>query len=457
MTASVRRRAGGSARAGRQWKSGRCLRIGVVIDGTIVQERLMSPGAKVTIGSDPSCTVVLHGGPRKHTLLESRTGGGGRLLARDGMRGKVSAAGGIDAFSGKAVRRLGPLDKGKIRLGDATVLFQFVRTPPTPAARRRTRFGAWNWSAVDWIFMAVILLSGLVHTAAFVWVNSKPPPTTAAMREVVDHFVTLAAESKTPPEVAEAEPDGEGPEVADEDPEPDPEPEPEPESEPATDDGGDGAADAEPAPIETPEERRARLLSEVEGLGVLGTTLDKPGTRYADLLADAGNIDGDVRDAVLASADRGLARPDEDVGLRSGGGDDSVVGAGELKKAGGGDGGTVEKESVVVITTDPGDDWTPPPTPGTSYDVPGQLKRYMGRFKGCYEKVIKDGAEIEGKLVLSWTIEIDGSVADVHVESDSTGSDELRSCVVRGLRRAVLGVPPDIIDVEAYPLVFSRQ
>ncbi len=81
-----RRRAGGSARAGRQWKGGRCLRIGVVVGGTIVEERLLSPGAKVTIGSDPSCTVVLHGGPRKHTLLESRQGGGGHPHSRAGMR-----------------------------------------------------------------------------------------------------------------------------------------------------------------------------------------------------------------------------------------------------------------------------------------------------------------------------------------------------------------------------------
>lgn len=467
MRASNTGAARGTARPGRHWKTGRCLRIGVVVGGRIVEERLLSPGGKVTVGSDASNTVVVRTALRKFTLIETRDGGGGQIHLAGPMGGKITrgkdvvtlaeAAG--PARRGRRTARLGPLDRGKIKVGDTTVLFQFVRTPPTPARNRASkRFGGWRWEAVDWLFLAVILLSGLVHTAGLMWVESQPPPTTVAMREIQDIFIKMIEVPTPAPEpeaaVAESDAEGDGPEA----PEPVPEPAPAP---PDPDPGpvAQGDPNPDPEPIETPEQRRARLEAEVQ-IGLIGAidAYDRPGARrIEDMLADAGSLDADVGRAVAEAGAGARARDEGDrFGLRGGSALDGVVGGGDLEVAGGGEGGAVQKDAVEIVTAVDVPPWTPPETDG-SYDIPGQMKRYLGRFKQCYEKQIKEDDSLQGKLVLSWTLDLHGRPYGVEVESNSTGSAALADCVVRRLSKVTLTSPGEEIDVIGYPLVFSRQ
>jgi len=464
MRASNTGVARGSARAGRHWKSGRCLRIGVVVGGRIVEERLLSPGGNVTVGSDAKNTVVVRGAPRKFTLIETRDGGGGRIHLLGPMRGKITRGPEVvsldDASAassrGRRTVRLGPLDRGKVRVGDTTLLFQFVRTPPTPArGRSAKRFGGWRWETVDWLFLSVILLSGLIHTAGVMWVESQPPPTTVAMREIQSHFIKMIERPTPPPapETAVADGDGEGAKT--------PAPEAEVEPPPSAPEVAVAAPpDSDPEPIETPEEREARLTSEVEGIALLGAiaAYDKPGARrIADLFAD-GAFSDDVREAVALAGDgRGRARRNGDErGLRGGSAHDGVVGGGDLAIAGGDHGGDVQKESLEIVTDVEVVDWDPPES-GGSYDVRGQMKRFLGRFKQCYEKEIKNDVDLQGKIVLSWTIDTDGRPYAIDVEANTTRSAALEACIVRRLQRATLKSPGDEIDVLGYPLVFSRQ
>ncbi len=449
MRASNTGAARGTARPGRHWKTGRCLRIGVVVGGRIVEERLLSPGGKVTVGSDATNTVVVRAAPRKFTLIETREGGGGQIHLVGPMRGKITRGQDVVTLAdaagatrrGKKTARLGPLDRGKVKVGDTTVLFQFVRTPPTPARNRNVkRFAGWRWDTVDWLFLAVILLSGLFHTAMVMWVESQPPPTTVAMREIQDVFIKMIEIPPAPePEVEIADNDGDGPETAKPDkPEPDPEPAPV-----AANPAPAAQADPDPEPIETAEERRARLEEEVQ-IGLIGAidAYDRPGARrIEDMLADAGSLDADVGRAVAEAGNGARVREDGDsFGLRGGSAHDGVVGGGELEIAGGGDGGSVQKEAVDVEVDVEDAPWTPPET-GGSYNIPGQMKRYLGRFKQCYEKQIKDDDSLQGKLVLSWTLDLDGRPYGIEVDSNSTGSAALATCVVRRLSKVVLKSP----------------
>jgi hypothetical protein len=440
-----------------------------VYDGRIVEERLIPPGRPVTVGSDPGCTVVVARAPRRFTLIETRPGAE-VLHFTAGMRGKIARAGEVSTLEGlladggaRRGRRRSSMSlhhdhRGKVRVGDTTILFQFIRTPPMPAKRRpQRRFGAWHWGIVDWIFLAVLLLSGLIHTAALIWIESQPPPSTEAMRQLQDRFITLYVR---PPE---ADPIPEPTALPDDllaaASVPEPTADPEPEGVAPASDVSDTAGPIVEAP-ETAEERLARLEEDVADEGILaliGTTGDsKTKHRVEDLLAD-GTI-GDAQHDALVASRVGYGRSDGAFGPRAGGGGDDPVSVGDLQDADSGvEGGRAIKESVTITGTTTTGDWKPAPGTTTSYDVHTQMRRYLGRMRACYEKQLKHDPDLAGKIVLSWTVEADGELSTVTVENDSTGSADLRSCVTRRLEAVRFAPPPYELDVEGYPLLFDRQ
>ncbi len=462
----------GPARAGRSASNNRLnlitrsLRIGVVYDGRIVQEQLIPPGSPVTVGSDPGCTIVIARTARRFTLIETRRGKE-VFHFTDGMRGKIAQGGRIRTLDrlvtdGRAQRgrtrntmRLRHEHRGKVRIGDTTVLFQFVRTPPMPAGRRGpSRFGAWQWGQVDWLFLAIIMLSGLLHTAGMIWIEGQPPPTREQARDALeDRFVRYVPPAPIPeatPEPVELEQD-----VLAATPEPTTS-EVEPGDDPSA--GGAPGQDTEAPPPETEEERLARLTGEVEQTGLLALigTAGKSSTQMQveDLLAD-GNL-GEAQHDAIARARVGGERNDGLTGLRGGSATDGLAGSMEMAEVIGTDGGRVIKESVELVGTAETGTWEEPEE-STDYDVRKQMKRYLGQMKRCYEKELKGDPDLTGKVTLSWTIQTDGDLAAVSVDGNSTGSDALSACVAKTMRRIRFAPPPVELDVEGYPLLFDRQ
>lgn len=131
----------------------RVLRIGIVQGGKIVQERLVKPGQSVTVGESPKNTFTLPtsaavaGLPKRFTLFQAR-GEGYVLGFTDGMNGKIAVDDGIVGLadlksrpgaSSKGDVFFAPIsvkNRGKVVIGDVTVLFQFVAAPPEPADRK---------------------------------------------------------------------------------------------------------------------------------------------------------------------------------------------------------------------------------------------------------------------------------------------------------------------------------
>lgn len=462
---------GGPARAGRPSSaerlnlSTRSLRVGVVYNGRIVQERLMPPGSTVTVGSDPDCTIVVARTPRRFTLIETRPGREAFHFT-DAMRGKVALGGRTRTLDGllsdgraqrgrrRSTMRLRPEHRGKVLVGDTTILFQFVRTPPMPARRIGTRFRAWHWGMVDWLFLAVLLLSGLVHTAAMIWIESQPPASIEVIRAMGDRFTVYV---ETPPPEATPEPVEVEDDLLAAAPEPEVSKDPEPGS-----DGSTGATESGPeieAPPETVAEREARLEKEVSGTGLIAlighTGEGSNHQRVRDLLAD-GTVGGAHHDAI-ASARVGGDRTDGLGGLRRGSAEDGIAGSVDLEDVEGVERGRAIKEAEELPGNATTGDWEPAPGQSTGYDVQSQVKRILGRMRQCYEKELKGDPDLAGKIVLSWTIQADGDVAGVDVERDSTGSADLQACVKKTMGRLRFAAPGFELDVEGYPLLFDRQ
>lgn len=125
-----------------QGSRGRILRIGILLGGKIVEERLIRERTSVSIGQSMKNTfsIPVEGLPLEFTLFALDQGSYSlRFLPK--MDGRVSDGGNVrtlEALKGSGGKNAGnywevPLTqtaRGKLSLGDLTVLFQFVTEPP---------------------------------------------------------------------------------------------------------------------------------------------------------------------------------------------------------------------------------------------------------------------------------------------------------------------------------------
>ena len=119
----------------------RVLRIGIIQAGKIVEERIIRQRKTVTLGSSARNTIVVPGLPRSFAMFPHKKGKY-RLRFAHTADGRVSQQGQVLTMA--QVRQQGicsvqgdcqelPLDqstRGKVQLGEVTVLFQFVTPPP---------------------------------------------------------------------------------------------------------------------------------------------------------------------------------------------------------------------------------------------------------------------------------------------------------------------------------------
>jgi hypothetical protein len=141
--------------------SPRSLRVGLLINNQLVEERMFSGATPVTFGQLLRCalSVPVEGVPLEHILFTRAANGGFELHRTEGMQVKQ-------------------LDRrGGITIGDATILFQEVTTPP-PAPRPQLP-AAIRGSLADRIDRRLALFVGgslLVHIgiAAWAWTNDLP-------------------------------------------------------------------------------------------------------------------------------------------------------------------------------------------------------------------------------------------------------------------------------------------
>ena len=442
---------------------GKILRIGIIQSGRIVEERLIPAETSVTVGDHPKSMVVISGAdlPNKKFELLAAKGSGYTLQFTDKMHGKVARQGEIHTLAslsskGPAKKKgswyslpLSEDNRGKVYVGDYTVLFQFVTPPPQPARQRRSDFRALRWEEIDWLFLAILLVSALLHTATVIWIESQPPPKKFSLDDLPDRFVKLVLEEETPPPPEEevVEEEGEGEEEAAEEA-PAEEAAPEPSDKP------------EKAP-ETADERRERMETEVQSQGLLaliGTAgASSSGDAVADLLSDS--LNENVGSALANSSGLAVGRRDSDAsGLRGGGGGEGAAGIGELGGAGGGSGGSVAKKKTELkasLNTGNADIST---SPEDIKSIKKTMKRYNGRVKACYERQLKGNPDLAGKVMVSFEILTDGTVTAAGIEENTTGNKELESCILKVVRRIKFNPPPpDDVEVAGYPYIFAAQ
>ena len=424
------------------------LRVGVIRDGKIIEERHIRHPATVTVGQDGANTFVIPASELPSTFpVFDHKGAQYTLLFTDRMNGRVVNRSGDFDFASLKSRNLAsrrgsvwalPIDeytKGKISLGEVTLLFQFVPPPPEPARiELPAEVRGTVWRSIDHLFFGILAASLFLHFAgaACIMLSPKPPDADLALDELPDRFARVLLPPKAP----------------------------EPEQPKAT----EQAAQEEKKDVkkdvkkkELPSDataRKAVIQQKVAGKGLLKILGSAGGSGALQDVLGSGTGSGDVAAALAGARGVSIATADS-VGARAGGGAGRTAGIGDVGTSGGGRVALAGKGDAKVSGQVSA---AAPEVDSTDVDR-AALARYirdrLGAIRGCYERELKRNPGLKGKVVVRFNITPAGRAGDIRIEENTLGSGEVGACITGLMRSWIFPFkPPDEVQVQ-YPFLFT--
>jgi hypothetical protein len=423
-------------------RGGKILRLGLILGDKIVEEQLIRDRKKpVTIGQSAKNTFAIPavGLPKTWSLFEQA---GGRYVLRisESMDGRISDGNDVSTLAqlrGGRAQKVGdhwllPLSesaRGKILLGDVSILFQFVQAPPLQPRPQLPHSVRGSFAdRIDPYLAVIVAISLMAHTGLYVHYKffvdePKPPPPDV----IPDQFARVLVEAPRPPEPAKPSDKGEAPAA-----------EEEKGQEQAKDDKpkGEKKDDPKPAEPQTAEAKVAstapvRVLKQLSGKGGSGAPLLGPGDdkeAWGDLGKGLGKVgSGDVVAGVgttTGQTTRGTG--DGEVAVGTGQGVSGPTGPGTTSS------GPKQEEEVKVAGSQ-----------GKIEDIdsagldPDKVSatirsRYYPRVVQCYQRALKSNPSLGGKVNVTFTVGVAGNVVKVDADGFDGGVD---SCIEAEARR----------------------
>jgi hypothetical protein len=404
----------------------RHLRVGIVQSGRIVEERVFRAAEPVTLGPGARDTFILPPDvlARPWRLFEQRRGRVVLRLAPE-MTARLASGAELSSFAAadgepERVIVLPEAARGKITVGDTTILFQRVRPP---AARPRPQLPAsvrrHVLADLDLPFAAIVALTFLLHVAMVVYLRQVDWPRKPVIDELPDRFLHEVLRRPRPPapRAAPAEPS----------PSPAPAARPRPAPRPAA-----PVAPRPAPPVESAAERRARLEGQVQKMGVLAviTTLNPDGTSAAPNLLDRGTPQQEVEKA-LEGAGGVTVGGDPALRVPRGGGTGKIATPLGLRGGPGiSEGPRVGPAVERGVKTDVHEG--PPSVEDGHVDPAAIAREIRARRKAiaaCYERALKQDPTLAGKLVIRFSLAAAGTVTAVEIDDDTLGAPAVTSCI----------------------------
>jgi len=453
------------------------LRIGLIQSGKIIEERIIRRRETVSVGTSEKNQFIVQaeGLPARFDLFQL-VGDDYILNFTEKMRGRVGLPGGVQQLdqlrsSGQARNagshwqvKLGDSSRGKIVIGNTTLLFQFVTPPPvTPRPQLPAAARAGFVKGIDWLFTAFVVFSYMTFFGFVIYLENADWPIGQGINAVPESIAALIFEP--PPEPPPDQPT----EPTDTGDEPETETETETETEPqqttsTESDGPVGESSSES--INNSAEARARIAEEVAASAeamILGALGDGP-SALANVLAGGADTSGQAD--VFAQVD-GVQNAEGGSGqlrTRSGGGDGSGgMGLGQL--AAGMTAGMAASEGMTVmertirgrIRLDSGGDIGGAGDFDSSVVV-RTIRARLRAIQRCYETELRRNPTLEGKVTVQFTIVERGTVSNARATENTTGSPAVAQCVVSTVRRFRFNPGPEGGSVSfSYPFVFAPQ
>jgi hypothetical protein len=451
----------------------KALRIGIIQNGRIIEERIIRGRESVTVGYLEKNTFVVPSPllPARHVLFEVR--GGRRVLNTvRGMKGKVRTGRGVrelaDVEGGRRID-LDDSSRGKIVIDDATLLFQFVAAPPLqprPQLPASVRRGWLNNFGFDRVFSAIVTFCLVLHVVPLLFLVLKDWPIEAQGFDLDNKYIQLVL---LPPDEDVMKALADDSAVADDG------------DKTAAEDEADDAVRDEARPTKTPAkpgkvltaeekaaleaQRRAKLEATVSTKGILaviGTESDGAGgSAGIDLLAPGG-VDSDM-DAVLQSVTGTKLASAEDAGssLRkladsAGGSVVADISALDISHADAELETDHAKETGVKAKASLGKGEE---IDGTGILDPAQVTKVvrsrMTAIQMCYQKGLNKNYGLEGKISVRFTIGTSGRVTKAVAVEDTLGDPDVAACVVDKVKGFAFTEPEGGAVEYVFPFVFK--
>jgi hypothetical protein len=431
------------------------LRIAVVVDDLVCDELHQTEPGAVSVGTGLANELVLYGVgiPARHRLFDFR-GGKYFLDLPEHAKGRIALGKKTytlaqlrKRFGAKGALRLAvsASTKGKLVLGECTILFQFdaPRVPP-PRLAFPIEFKPRLDQLVSREEAASLASAALVLGSWFTWAANKHVDPSFSVDDIDERFVSvMGLKPKPKEEVEEQKEEVLAQEEEKEEVEVKEKPEPEKKL------------------TEKPAEFSEKALAQARGVGVarvLGTYGGEgPGTVFdviqstennlgelfaqgmtTTVLADGGDISPFVAGGSGITAHGAMA---ENKGLETGEGPDleNRDAKRELKIR-----SDVKASSAEVF----GD--------VDKKAVQATIRQRISALQHCYEKALRTEPSIQGKMTYTISISVMGSVTRVDVEEDTVGSAAVKACTtgkIKGWRFPMQGAeePADV----TFSVVFS--
>lgn len=441
----------------REPKVAKVLRVAVIVDELVCDEVHQHAAGSISVGSDYRSDMVLFGAhaPLRHPLFDYRAGAYVLDLPAN-VRGKVSMGG--KSFTIGSLRKrfaagdklrvkLSPRAKGKLLIGDSTILFQFTAPKPLPPrlpfpVQFKPRFDQ-MWGSRELSTMAVSVLTLGTY---FTWAASTEYDSTFDPDNIDERFVQAMGLAKKKDE-----------------------PEPEPEEE-------------EDMLAEKEEEKEAK--QEIKEKPKPEKKLDKPPEEFSKkAVAEARNVgiarvlgtyggpgEGTVLDVIEGTEnDLGalFAQGMTTTMLADGGAITPFIPGGEGISLGGhmvdtkgfdlGSGPDLDKKEdkrerkvmgrATATKTDVFGDLD-------AKGIKAQVNRRLTALNYCYNSVLASRPGLAGKMTFTVGISAMGSVTNVVVEEDTVGDPKVKTCAQAKIRGWRFGKQEDSGDV-TFTVVFA--
>jgi outer membrane biosynthesis protein TonB len=438
----------------------RVLRIGVVRNGRVVEERILKPGRDATVGPSETNLFVARfpGVPSSFKLFEA-VDGGYTLHFTSKMAGRVKLSSGVVELSElkeKAERRgegyayrLDEQARGKLSIGESTFLFQFVAPPPAQPRPRLPPTVTRGAVGVDWPTTVIAAFSFLVHFRGIGLLYSD------WLDPVVDTDVNLGALVESiknlppPPELEEKPVEEEASEEKKpEQKQPEEKPKPQRTKQP----------DAPNKKMTTAEV--AALASELDAIdmGVLASLTGETAT--ANVLSDMDSVSTSLMDQAAASGvgvssggPGGLKIGNAGGALAAGSVGPGLKGVGATGKSGGEGSGTTKKVRGPKGSASVGGASVAGKVGGASRVV----ARMRAGFRACYNRGLASNPDAAGRVVLKLKIGPGGEVAGVSASASGNLPASVVACLKSRARSGRFEPPEGGSAIVSVPVTFVAQ
>lgn len=459
------------------------LRIGLIQGGKIVEERIIRKRETVTVGaSEKNHFVIQAQGLSSRFELFQLVGNDYILNFTDQMRGRVGLAAGVkelDELRKSGARKaqgyyqvkLTESSRGKVVIGDTTLLFQFVTPPPVqPRPQLPATVVGGLAAGIDWLFTAFVMFSFMTHFGFVIYLENSDWPIEPTVAVIPPHVAEMIFPEpptpQTPPPVDPTDVDDvdeveeevvvEAPRQAT------------PSSGRGSSSGGSsgpssgsgsGGGDAD-ARLATEQARQQVEQLLIGAFGAGGAT--------ADLLRE-GAATGSSQDLMAQAQGVSVASGDGAGTLRE------RSGGGEVGGGGGGDLGSLQArtsagqqqqegrqqvvERVIRGTANVGA--LEDESGAGLFDsnlVVRQLRSRQAAVRRCYERELRNNPTLGGRVVVRFSVQPTGTISNVTTTENTTGSAAVAACVTSVVRGIRFTEGPDGGSVTyTFPFVFAVQ